>query len=113
MHFPTWALEALPVSIFGFNQIWEKEETESVFQFIEQIPAKFLFNNDTEVLVRVPGMRQVYVLRAGQRIPVNSAAEMVELGREWGDVMSVSVTEMTMLCELFVCAYDPVRDLIL
>ena len=68
------------------------------------------------VLVRVPGTRQVYMLRAcaGQRVPIYSVAEMSDLGRECADVMSVSVTEMTMLCELFMCAYDPVRgDLIL
>lgn len=108
LHFPAWALEALPDAIFGFKQIWDKEETETVFTFIENIPEKYFFNNETRILLRAPGMRQVYMLHAGQRIPINSAAEMVELGREWGDVLSVSVKQMTMLCELFACDYDPV-----
>jgi len=122
---PNWVIDKLPFAAFYwdasypgptpwlnsqdmYQQLKENEEDKLIFDFIANIPENKIFHDNSQVILKVSGMHQVYSLQHGHRNNINSVDEMVRMGRDWDDIVEVNFQTMSLICSVFRC--DTTKD---
>lgn len=120
--FPNWIIDKMPYGAFywdgsfpgptpwlnvqvdpGTGDRFAQDEQYTFFDWLPTVPANKLFKNNSQIILKIHGMHQVYKLQHGHRAPINSVDEMVALGRDWDDILVVTVNVMELICQIFTC----------
>jgi len=122
---PMWVINSLPFAAFYwdasfpgptpwhnkkdmYQQVREGEDNILFLDFVANIPDKKIFHNNSQVILKISGMHQVYNLQHGHRSNVNSMDEMVRMQRDWDDIVEVNFQTMNLICSVFIC--DSTKD---
>ena len=111
-HFPSKWLKVLPYGTTVWydysrekdNAVIEVYEWINPFKFLMSIPAQYMFDHDTKFLLRIDKQAQVFLISKGERVPVMSLQDMYDLGRDFDQVLKVTIDEMIGVCKLFACS---------
>jgi hypothetical protein len=100
-------IHLLPIAIYYWS--WKEYSNDHLLplwefaKFWNEFPENKIFNNGTQVVVKVHEFEYLYIISNGSVTTLSSVDSLTAIGRVPDDVVGITRSQMDRICESFVC----------